>query len=57
MAASTEKLIIAMYIFPNISRGKGNQIMKSGQLIEYNIINTFIEKPYTKCDRETSPRL
>ena len=28
---------IAIYIFTNISRSKGNQAMKFGQLIEYNM--------------------
>ena len=30
--------------------------MKFGQLIEYNIRNIFLEKPYKKCDGETIPR-
>ena len=30
--------------------------MKFGQLIEYNMRNTILEKPYTKCGGETSPR-
>ena len=47
---------IAMHIFTNISRSKGNQAMKFGQLIEYNMRNTFLEKSYTKCGRETIPR-
>ena len=29
--------------------------MKIGQLIEYNIRNTFLEKSYTKCGVETIP--
>ena len=45
-----------MHIFPNISRGKGNQTMEFGQLIEYNMKNIFLEKSYTKCGGETSPR-
>ena len=28
---------------------KGNQTMKFGQLIEYNLRNIFLEKSYTKC--------
>ena len=39
-----------------MSRSKGNQTMKFGQLIEYNIRNIFLEKSYTKCGGETSPR-
>ena len=30
--------------------------MKFGQLIEYNMRNIILEKSYTKCGRETSPR-
>ena len=30
--------------------------MKFGQLIEYNMRNIFLEKPYTKCGTETIPR-
>ena len=30
--------------------------MKSGQLIECNIRNIFLEKPYTKCGGKTIPR-
>ena len=30
--------------------------MKTGQLIKCNMINTFLEKSYTKCGEETSPR-
>ena len=37
-------------------RNKGNQAMKFGQSIEYNMRNIFLEKSYTKCGGETSPR-
>ena len=47
---------IALDILPNISRSKGNQAMKFGQLIEYNMRNIFVEKSYTKCAGETIPR-
>ena len=30
--------------------------MKLGQLIEYNMKNAFVEKPYTKYTAETIPR-
>ena len=30
--------------------------MKFGQLIEYNMRNIFLEKSFTKCGGETSPR-
>ena len=35
---------IAIYILPNISQSKGNQTMKFGQLIEYNMKNIFLQK-------------
>ena len=47
---------IVIRILPNISRSKGNQTMKFGQLIDYNMRNIFLEKSYTKCGGETSPR-
>ena len=37
-------------------RRKGNQTMKFGQLIEYNMRSIFLEKSYTKCAGETIPR-
>ena len=40
----------------NISGSKDNQAMKPGQLIEYNLRNTFLKKSYTKCAGETIPR-
>ena len=42
MKSSTGKQTIAIYMFPNISRSKGKQTIKFGQLIEYNM------KYYTK---------
>ena len=46
------KQTVAMYIVPNVSRSKWNQVMKFGQLIEFKIINIFFEKSYTKCSGE-----
>ena len=40
----------------NISRSKGNQTTKFGQLIEYNMRNIFLETSYTKCGEKASPR-
>ena len=36
--------IITIYMLPNISRSKGNQTIKFGQIIEYNMKNIFFEK-------------
>ena len=47
---------IVKHILPNISRSKGNQTMKFGQLIDYDMRNIFLEKSHTKCGGETSPR-
>ena len=47
---------IVIHILPNILRGKGNQAMKFGQLIDYNMRIIYIEKWYTKWGGETSPR-
>ena len=34
---------IAIYILPDISQSQGNQIMKFGQLIEYDKRNIFLQ--------------
>ena len=47
---------IATHILSNISRSKGNQALKIGQLKEYNMKNIFRQKSYTKCGRETISR-
>ena len=46
----------AAKILPNIWRNKGNQTMKFGQLIEYNIRNISLKKSFSKCGGETIPR-
>ena len=56
MTSQLSKLATAIHILPNISRSKDNQTMKSGQLIECNIKNIFVEKSYTKYGGETIPR-
>ena len=48
MTSQPRKQTITIHILPNISRTKGNQTMKFGQSIEYNMGNIFLEKPYTK---------
>ena len=47
---------IVIHILPKVSRHKGSQTMKFGQLTECNMKNIFLEKSYTKCGGETSPR-
>ena len=56
MTSQTGQQIITIHILPNISRSKDNQAMKFGQLIDYNMENTFLEKSYTRCGGEGSLR-
>ena len=44
MTSQPGKQAIAMHLFPNISRSKGIQSIKFGQLTEYNMRNILIEK-------------
>ena len=39
---------IAIHILANKSRSKGNQAMKTCELLEYNLRNIFLEKSQTK---------
>ena len=53
MTSQPGKQTITIHILPHISRSEGNQTMRFGQSIEYNMRNTFLEKSYTKCGGET----
>ena len=57
MTSEPGKQTIAKYIWPNISRSKGNQTMKFGELIEYSMRKSFLEKSCIKYGGETLPRL
>ena len=46
----------AVHILSNISRSKGNQAMKFGQLLQYNMTNIFLEISSTKYGGEPIPR-
>ena len=46
---ATWEIAIRIHILLNISRSKGNQTIKFGELIEYNMKNIFLETLYTKC--------
>ena len=48
MVSQPGKQTISIHILTNISRSKDSQSMKFGQLKEYNMINIFLEKLYTK---------
>ena len=56
MTSQPGQQTIAIHILTNISGSKGNQAMKFGQLIEYNLTNIFLERSYTKCGGEIIPR-
>ena len=56
MTSQHGKQTIVIHVLPSILRNKENQALKFGQLREYNMKNIFLEKPYTKCGGETSPR-
>ena len=56
MTSQPGKQTIAIHILTNISRSKGNQTMKFGQLIEYDMRTIFLEKSFSKCGRETIAR-
>ena len=56
MMSQPGKQTIAIHTFPNISRIKGSQTMKFGQLIKYDMRNTFLKKSYAKRGAETIPR-
>ena len=56
MRSQPGKQTITRHILPNILRSKGNQTMKFGQIIEYDMRNIFLEKSCTKYDGETIPR-
>ena len=56
MASQPDQQTIAIDIFPNISRSKGNQTTKLGQLIEYNKRNTFLKNYAANEAGETSSK-
>ena len=56
MTSQPGKETIAIHTLPDISIIEENQTMKLGQLIEYDMRNTFLEKSYAKCGGEAIPR-
>ena len=55
MTSQIGQQIITIHVLSNISRSKGNQTMKLGMLIEYNMRNIFLEKSYLKCGGKGKP--
>ena len=56
MTSQPGKQTIVIHILPNISKTEGNQRIKFGQLMKYNMRNGFFEKSFTKCGGENIPR-
>ena len=57
MTSQPGEQTIAIHILPNMSRSKGNQAIKYGQLIEYNMKNIFVERSYTNVVEKLFPDL
>ena len=51
MTSQTGQGTITIHILPNISRSKGNQITKLGQLKEYNMTGIFLGKSYNVMEK------
>ena len=56
MTSQPGERTITIHVSPNISKSKGNQAMKFGQVIEYITRNILLEKSFIKCDGETISR-
>ena len=54
---TTLKQTLSIYKMFNISKSKGDQTMKFGQLIEYNTRDILPEKSNTRCQGEAIPTL
>ena len=55
MTSQPGKQTVAIHVLPNVLKGKGNQTMKFGELLEYKMRNILLGKSYTKCGGETIP--
>ena len=56
MTLLSGKQAIVIHVLSNIPRCKGNQTMKFGQLIEYNVTQFFLQKWCWKWGSETNSR-
>ena len=56
MTSQTSQQTIEIKYLPNISKRKGNQKLKSSQLVKYNMKNILLGKSFTKCGGETITR-
>ena len=56
MTSQPGQQAITIHTLSNVSRNKGNQTMKLGQVIENDKRNVFLQKSCRKRARETSSR-
>ena len=56
MTSQPSQKAIAIHIQTKISKGKGSQTIKYGQLTKYNMRNILLEKSYPKYGGETISR-
>ena len=56
MTSKTKRQAVLINIFSDISKSKGDQVMKFNQLIEKSTRNIFLQKSCKKHDRESSSR-
>ena len=54
MTSQTGKQIITIHILANTLKSNGNQAMKFGDLIKYNVLNIFLQRSCRKWGKETS---
>ena len=57
MTPQPRKKTTAIHILPKISKSKGNQKMKFGQLIEYNMRNNFLKNRKQNAVEKVVPEL
>ena len=55
MTSQSRKQTVSVHMSPNISRSKDKQVMKSGQLIKYNIRNIFLKNHTQNVEERLFP--
>ena len=55
MTSQSREQTVSVHMSPNISRSKDKQVMKSGQLIKYNIRNIFLKNHTQNVEERLFP--
>ena len=55
MTSQSRKQTVSVHMSPSISRSKDKQVMKSGQLIKYNIRNIFLKNHTQNVEERLFP--